>query len=104
MKELLYQLAVLLIMFLAICWMVKPFRPIPGFLLNSVGKLIKIVVDIVISIFQQLILFLQEALPMVINKLLQAVLAILLAIVRAISWLLEKLIQGCYLLFQSMRK
>lgn len=90
------------LIFLVCCLIIKPFRGIPKALWNALGDLIRMVVDIFIGLLQQLILFLREAIPLLMQKLFQVLLAVVMTVVKALGWLLEQLIRLLHGLFQRI--
>ncbi len=91
-----------LIIFLILCWVIKPLRAIPKTLFNILGDLIKISVDLFLIIIKNLVLFLKSAIPTILEHVFKLIVAILLFLVRGIVWVLQLFIKGLYQLFKGI--
>lgn len=91
-----------LILFLIICWVIKPLRAIPKTIFNALGDLIKIMVDVLISLVKSIVMFLKDSVPILLDHLFKLIIAFLLFFVRGITWILQLFIKGLYQLFKGI--
>lgn len=90
------------LLFIILCFIVKPMRNIPMTIWRGLGDLLSAVVEIPLLLFQYVVAFLKETLPTLFEHLLKLILALLLFLVRGITWALQALVRILHSLFQKI--